>query len=125
MAQRRLCSDLTDLSLSYTVHYRASCQQQCLYFLPEPQGKDRFVGFFALLGGMPYLLRRSPLPSFGAVAQSNGKSLSPLQQYRGSIFLGVRHRYYPYKGAFPDQDRVRALKSEWGSMDLHGVVSPD
>ena len=38
---------------------------------------------------------------------------------RGSIFLGVRHRYCPCEGAFPDQDRVRAPMPEWGSMDLH------
>jgi len=53
---------LTDLSLFYTVHCKAAFPQQCLYFLPEPQGKDRSVRFFALRTDIPFLLP----PSLGS-----------------------------------------------------------
>jgi hypothetical protein len=30
----------------YTVHYSAACPQQCLYFLPEPQGQGSLRPIF-------------------------------------------------------------------------------
>src|SRR5271165_7308937 len=95
---------------------RLSRSSVCIFY-PNRRGKDRCVRFFALLGDMPFLLRRALLPSFDAAAQSSGKSLSHLQQCRGSIFRGVQQRYCPCKGAFQDLDRVRAQKPEWGPID--------
>ena len=112
MAQRRLRFD--GLSPSWDVHYRVAFPQQRLYFLPEPQPQDRCVRFFTLPG---VSLRRVLPLSFGAPAQNIRKSLSLLQRRRGSIFLGVPHRYRPCKDAFLDQDRARKLKPEWEPTD--------
>ena len=70
---------------------RLSRSSVCIFY-PNRRGKDRCVRLFALLGDMPFSLRRVPLPSFGAVERSSGKSLLRLLIFRGSIYLGARHR---------------------------------
>jgi hypothetical protein len=52
---------LTDLLLYYTVYYRAACPQQCLYFLPEPQGQESLRPIFR--SAWRYAVLSAPSPA--------------------------------------------------------------
>jgi hypothetical protein len=52
---------LTDVLLYYTVHYRAACPQQCLYFLPEPQWQGSLRPIFR--SAWRYAVLSAPSPA--------------------------------------------------------------
>jgi hypothetical protein len=90
---------------------RLSCSSVCVFY-PNRRGKDRCVRLFALLGDMPFSLRRVPLASFGAVERSSGKSLLRLPIFRGSIYLGARHR---------TRDKRKAVVAHFIQNTLTGI----
>ena len=93
------------------------CRSSVCISCPNRSHKDRCVRLSLCLA-----IGRSPSVKFCRYPSALRpkiirKSLSLLQRGRGSIFVGVPHRYFPCKDAFLDQDRARKLKPEWEPTD--------